>query len=296
MEQEIWEQVGRDRAPGRVGDELTVGFLGSAYPHKGPQLLVRGRAAHALAVARADPRRGARPHSPQQLQRAGPARRGRAERRVRAERDRPRCSRRRRRRAAVAVVGLRAAGRGRVPRRARAARRAAPRRAARGGPRRGRRPGVRRARRRRPRAPARSAGARAGTARAPAGGDRAAALLLPLHRRARGLLRGGASRRARATPQPPAAPAVRWSGRPRPRRQPVDHQRPGRRAAARSRCSASQRDGSPAAGDPPLPHAADVEVRHQWPPDLRPAPGGRLAVIQPWEFGAIPRRLGRPAA
>jgi glycosyltransferase involved in cell wall biosynthesis len=33
---------------------------------------------------------------------------------------------------------------------------------------------------------------------------------------------------------------------------------------------------------------ADVEVRHQWPPDLRPAPGGHLAVIQPWEFGAIP--------
>jgi glycosyltransferase involved in cell wall biosynthesis len=35
-------------------------------------------------------------------------------------------------------------------------------------------------------------------------------------------------------------------------------------------------------------HTADVEVRHQWPPDLRPAPAGRLAVIQPWEFGAIP--------
>jgi glycosyltransferase involved in cell wall biosynthesis len=31
-----------------------------------------------------------------------------------------------------------------------------------------------------------------------------------------------------------------------------------------------------------------VEVRHQWPPDLRPAPSGHLAVIQPWEFGAVP--------
>jgi glycosyltransferase involved in cell wall biosynthesis len=41
--------------------------------------------------------------------------------------------------------------------------------------------------------------------------------------------------------------------------------------------------------DEPLPHVADVEVRHQWPPDLRPAPAGRLALIQPWEFGAIPR-------
>ena len=39
---------------------------------------------------------------------------------------------------------------------------------------------------------------------------------------------------------------------------------------------------------PPLVHTVDVEVRHQWPPDLRPAPAGRLAVIQPWEFGAIP--------
>jgi glycosyltransferase involved in cell wall biosynthesis len=45
----------------------------------------------------------------------------------------------------------------------------------------------------------------------------------------------------------------------------------------------SRRDGSP------IPHAAAVEVRHQWPPDLRPASSGRLAVIQPWEFGAVPR-------
>ena len=40
--------------------------------------------------------------------------------------------------------------------------------------------------------------------------------------------------------------------------------------------------------DGPLPHPADVEVRHQWPPDLSPARSGRLALIQPWEFGAIP--------
>jgi glycosyltransferase involved in cell wall biosynthesis len=41
--------------------------------------------------------------------------------------------------------------------------------------------------------------------------------------------------------------------------------------------------------DRPLAHAADVEVRHQWPPDLSAPASGRLAVIQPWEFGAIPR-------
>ena len=32
---------------------------------------------------------------------------------------------------------------------------------------------------------------------------------------------------------------------------------------------------------------SDVEVRHQWPYDFGPSTG-RLAVIQPWEFGAIP--------
>ncbi len=44
-----------------------------------------------------------------------------------------------------------------------------------------------------------------------------------------------------------------------------------------------------AALDPPLPHTADVEVRHQWPPDLAAPRAGRLAAIVPWEFGAVPR-------
>jgi glycosyltransferase involved in cell wall biosynthesis len=51
-----------------------------------------------------------------------------------------------------------------------------------------------------------------------------------------------------------------------------------------------------ASSDAPLPHVADVEVRHHWPPDLRPARSGRLAVIQPWEFGAIPRDWLDPIA
>ena len=50
-----------------------------------------------------------------------------------------------------------------------------------------------------------------------------------------------------------------------------------------------ERDGSRPSGRAPLPHAADVEIRHQWPPDLRPAASGRLAAIVPWEFGAVPR-------
>jgi glycosyltransferase involved in cell wall biosynthesis len=57
-----------------------------------------------------------------------------------------------------------------------------------------------------------------------------------------------------------------------------------RQAASVQRIS---REGTPL--DRPLPHAADIEVRHQWPPDLSAPASGRLAVIQPWEFGAIPR-------
>jgi glycosyltransferase involved in cell wall biosynthesis len=41
-------------------------------------------------------------------------------------------------------------------------------------------------------------------------------------------------------------------------------------------------------GGPALPLPAQVEVRHQFPPDLRPPASGRLAIIQPWEFGAAP--------
>ena len=37
---EVWERLGRDRRPGRTGERLTVAFFGSAYPHKGPQLLI----------------------------------------------------------------------------------------------------------------------------------------------------------------------------------------------------------------------------------------------------------------
>jgi glycosyltransferase involved in cell wall biosynthesis len=49
--------------------------------------------------------------------------------------------------------------------------------------------------------------------------------------------------------------------------------------------------------DPPLPHPATVEIRQQWPPDLDPPASGRLAAIVPWEFGSVPREwLGSIAA
>ncbi|HEY3612972.1 MAG TPA: glycosyltransferase, partial [Gaiellales bacterium] len=41
-------------------------------------------------------------------------------------------------------------------------------------------------------------------------------------------------------------------------------------------------------GDAPTPHAPEVEVRHQWPPDLTRPAAGRLALVQPWEFGSLP--------
>jgi len=44
----------------------------------------------------------------------------------------------------------------------------------------------------------------------------------------------------------------------------------------------------------PLPHPADVEVRHQWPPNLARTAAGRLALIQPWEWGSIPKAWLEP--
>jgi GT2 family glycosyltransferase/2-polyprenyl-3-methyl-5-hydroxy-6-metoxy-1,4-benzoquinol methylase len=38
----------------------------------------------------------------------------------------------------------------------------------------------------------------------------------------------------------------------------------------------------------PLKRPAAVRVRHRFPPDFTRRPGEKLAVIQPWEFGAVP--------
>jgi glycosyltransferase involved in cell wall biosynthesis len=80
--------------------------------------------------------------------------------------------------------------------------------------------------------------------------------------------------------------AIRWQG---------DHGKPTSLSIINDRVSERlaghvQRAGAWGTPGPgaPLPFSADVEVRHQWPPDLSPARAARLAVIQPWEFGAIP--------
>ena len=38
-----------------------------------------------------------------------------------------------------------------------------------------------------------------------------------------------------------------------------------------------------------LPRRLDLTIRHGWPPDFRRPAAGQLAMILPWEFGAIPR-------
>lgn len=40
----------------------------------------------------------------------------------------------------------------------------------------------------------------------------------------------------------------------------------------------------------PLSRPVDVHVRHQWPPNLTPPPEGHWVIIQPWEFGSLPKR------
>ncbi len=39
----------------------------------------------------------------------------------------------------------------------------------------------------------------------------------------------------------------------------------------------------------PLGRACAVHVRHGWPPDFTPPPAGHFVLMQPWEFGSLPR-------
>ena len=92
-------------------------------------------------------------------------------------------------------------------------------------------------------------------------------------------------------PGSPPAPTVRWQG---------DHGLPSSLAIINDRVTerlpfAVQRVARAGeALDPPLPRPADVEVRHQWPPDFSAPRAGRLVVLQPWEFGSIPRAWVQP--
>jgi glycosyltransferase involved in cell wall biosynthesis len=100
-------------------------------------------------------------------------------------------------------------------------------------------------------------------------------------------------RPSRVAEEPPVA--VSWVGE---HDQPTSLARINRRVVAAlgsdhaviAQAAATDREAAPA----PLPHAADVEVRHQWPPDFRAPRSGHLALIQPWEFGAIPAAWVQP--
>jgi glycosyltransferase involved in cell wall biosynthesis len=88
------------------------------------------------------------------------------------------------------------------------------------------------------------------------------------------------------SPLHPDAPAIRWKG---------DHGLPHSLSIINDRVSERlpgpvqrvEADGSPR--DSPLPHPAQVEVHQQWPPDLSEPGSGALAAIVPWEFGSVPR-------
>jgi glycosyltransferase involved in cell wall biosynthesis len=290
-EERVWAQVGRDRAPGRAGGALTVAFLGSAYPHKGPQLLVQAaqrvsaplrvrilgevpaRFAHAL---RAQDRRGVveitGAFAPDQI--------GELLREVDAVVlpslwwD---C-------APLAAAECRAA---RVPLLV---------------PRLGGLPEVVRDGVDGLHFEALNAGSLAVAlerlATEPGLLERLQGAVAPprpfaayvdeLEAYYAGERPSASARRADLLTRPPA---VRWQG---------DHGRHTSLSIVNHEvCSRLpgpvQRvrvDGS--AVDPPLPHAADVEVRHQWPPDFAPPPAGRLVILQPWEFGALPEAWLEP--
>jgi glycosyltransferase involved in cell wall biosynthesis len=38
----------------------------------------------------------------------------------------------------------------------------------------------------------------------------------------------------------------------------------------------------------------DITIRHQWPPDFTPVISGKLVLIQPWEFGSLPKEWITP--
>ena len=273
----VWERA-RPRPGARravPASPLTVGFFGSAYPHQGRPAARPRRPDRRRRRPRRHPRRRSRGAFARHLARARHARRRRACRRASPTPSCPSCSRASTSRSCRRSSGRPQAADGRrVPRR-RASRRsprawaAWPRQVAR----RRRRPALRRARRRRPRRARSSAWP---TSRACSSASR------PASRRprrspttstsSRPATRGAAARRAR-TRRRRRPRAVRWLGDHDAPHEPLDHQPGGRRAArgdAGLRLQRVERTG--VTNDPPLPHLADVEVRHQWPPDFAPAP------------------------
>lgn len=47
---------------------------------------------------------------------------------------------------------------------------------------------------------------------------------------------------------------------------------------------------APLIADKRLPEKVEINIRNGWPPELTPPPDGKWVVIQPWEFGSLPKR------
>lgn len=103
----------------------------------------------------------------------------------------------------------------------------------------------------------------------------------------------GGARPCPVTEEPPLA--VRWTGE---QATPTSLARINREVVDRLDADpaiVAQRWATDAGTPPsPLPRVADVEVRHQWPPDFTPPASGHLALVQPWEFGSIPEDWVQP--
>ena len=270
---EIWEQVGRDRAPGRVG-ERPDRRASSARPirTRARSCSSRPRSARQARINVRDPRRGARPRSPSSSRRWTAAAACRARAAPSPRRDRRRCC-------AASTPSC-------CPRCGGTARRWPPPSAWRRGPRcvvprlgglpeairdGDRWPDLRRARRRRPRPRARPSGRRSRVCSSSCRrGSRSRARFAAYVDELEALLRPATAPPDGRRAAPPAPVAVRWQG---------DHGLPTSLSIINDRVTRRLR-GARAAGRPrrrrrstaPLPPPADVEVRHQWPPDLSPRP------------------------
>ncbi|HET9784479.1 MAG TPA: glycosyltransferase, partial [Terriglobales bacterium] len=64
--------------------------------------------------------------------------------------------------------------------------------------------------------------------------------------------------------------------------------------AAEEPDAAFSRPAAWSAGLRRLPQRLDLTVRHGWPPSFEPPPTGKLTLILPWEFGAVPRSWVKP--
>ena len=64
--------------------------------------------------------------------------------------------------------------------------------------------------------------------------------------------------------------------------------------AARPGLSVERREIDGTSLDGPRERPPALEIRHRWPPDFAVPPVGRLALIQPWEYGALPTAWDEP--